>query len=445
MHAFQPITTGNAPAQPTVPVDPHQKGRLCRGRRLRRAVSSASIIFACAAALGLASTASFAGRDRAPWNQGDHQRGIPGAAAITINDLPASLNLSAEQRTQLQAAMAEIHRERSILRHRWFGAGDRGSRHDGAGPRWRGGPGLFARRHYGDRPGFGFQPGRGYGSRRGFGPPHGHRPDGRPGVAFEPPMIQLLERSSSILNGDQFVILAQFLADRRAEMRPGPGEAPALLDGPFGRLAARRLGLTDEQKSQLKPLFATFGEGMRPIRDGLDAGTMTPEQARDRAKELRLALEKGAQGVLSPDQWKKVQKFREKRRERQFSARIHAQPQRVDRMTGAYVRILGLDGAQASQVRQIMEATIPARRAAAEQATKGAMAPEDFAYEMMTIGKNAAGQVRATLNPDQAKRFDALAKLFPRGLEMGGPIGPGMGRPMEGPGGEREGGWRGGR
>ena len=42
----------------------------------------------------------------------------------------------------------------------------------------------------------------------------------------------------------------------------------------------------------------------------------------------------------------------------------------------------------------------------------------------MTIENNAAAQVRGVLTPDQAKRFDALLGLLPRGRHMG----PAMGR-----------------
>jgi Spy/CpxP family protein refolding chaperone len=239
-------------------------------------------------------------------------------------------------------------------------------------------------------------------------------------------MIRILEKASSILSGDQFIALAQFLAGRRAEMGSGGLSTP--FDRPFGRLAAGRLGLTDIQRDQLKPVFTTFGDGLRQVREGIEAGIMTPGQARDRAKELCLTLERGARQILTPEQWKQVQTFREGRRDRQSDRRAEAQPQRVDRITAMYIRVLGLEDAEASQVRRIMEATIPARRAAAERRAQGTLGPEDFAYETMTIEKNAAGQVRGVLTPDQAKRFDALLDLLPRGPQMVGPMGRHGGR-----------------
>lgn len=260
-------------------------------------------------------------------------------------------------------------------------------------------------------------------------------------------MVRFIEKASSTLSGDQFVVLAQFLAGRRAEMRPGPDGPPPAFEGPFGGLAARRLDLSDRQQEQLKPIFTTFGEGMRSVRNGIEAGTMKPEQARDRTKELRLALEQSAQGVLNPEQWKQVQTFREERRDRQSDRRVDVLPQRVDRFTGMCVRVLGLDDAQASQVRRIMEATIPARSAVAERSAQGAIEPEDFAFEMMTIEKDAATRVRAVLTPDQAKRFDALLVLLPPGLRVGGPmggrrgdaVGGSMGRQVGGPMGHHRG------
>lgn len=399
MHTTHSILAGNDPA----PTAHH--------RRLRRAATLAALFLVFGAVIGLASTGCDADRSVAASAPGTDKDSSPGVAAFTVDDLPATLNLSADQRTRLTAAITELRESRQAAGHR-FGAGGRGRGPDGAGSRGHGKRAPGARMHRGESP------------RGGEGPAAGG----------EPPMIGFVEKASSILNGDQFVILAQFLAGRRAQMRPGTGDAPpAAFEGPFGHMAARRLGLTDAQQEQLKPLFATFGEGMRQVRDGMDTGAMTPEQARDRAKELRLALEQGAQGILTPEQWKQVQTFREGRRDRSSERRDDAQPKRIDRVTGIYIRVLGLDDAQASKVRQIMEATIPARRALVDRRAEGTIEPEDFLYEMMSIEKNAADQVRGLLTPDQAKRFDALRDLLPRGGHMGGPMGRHGVGPMDGP------------
>jgi hypothetical protein len=415
MLAIHSTITGSVPAR----LASRTRSARCRARR---AVSSAAFVLTVAVLLGLASTGCDSDRAVAGPGSENNKDNVPGITAFSIDDLPASLNLSADQRTRLAAAIAEFRQDRQAV-GRQFGAGGRGQGPDAAGPRCHGKHDPGARMHRGRRPG------RGQGSGGGNG--------SGPAAGFEPPMIRFVEKSSRILNGDQFVILAQFLAGRRAELRPDPGDRPANFDGPLGHLAARRLGLSDAQQDQLQPLLTTFGEGMRQVRDGMDAGTMTPEQARDRAKELRLALEQGAKGVLTPEQWTQVQNFRQDRRERRSERRDDAQPQRIDRMTGMYIRILGLDDTQASKVRQIMEATVPARRALAERRAQGTIEPEDFAYEMMTIEKNAADQVRGVLTPDQAARFDALRSLLPRGGHLGGPMGGPGGGPMGGPMGPR--------
>jgi hypothetical protein len=414
MHATHSIRAGGGPAQPTgqsIPAGPDWLRSHCR---FRRAASLTAIILTLAAILGLASAGCDPDRSVAASDRSSNKGDVSGIAALTIDDLPATLNLSAEQHTRLTAALAELRQDRDGIGHR-FGAGGRGRGQDGTGPRGQGKRGPGARMHRGNGPGCG------NGVEEGLG------------AGFEPPMIRFIEKASSILRGDQFVILAQFLAGRRAEMRPGPDCVPTPFHGPLGRFAARRLGLTDAQQEQLKPLCTAFGEGIRSVRDGLEAGTLPPEQARDRAKELRLALEQGAQGVLTPEQWKQVQTFREECRDRQSDRRVDAQPRQVDRITGMYVRVLGLEDAQASQVRQIMVATIPARRAVAERRAQGTIEPEDFAYQMMSIEKDAAEQVRGVLTPDQAVRFNALLDLLPRGLHTGGPMGGPLGEPMGGP------------
>jgi hypothetical protein len=360
MHSTHSPITGDVPARPACPVRlvcstrPSRPTRSAH-RRFRPTPSLAALFLAIVAILGLVSLGcdpdrAVAGPDRA--GDKDHASGI---AAITIDDLPATLNLSADQRTRLAAAIAGLRQERPVAGHR-FSAGGRGRGHDGAGPRDPEKRGPGARMHRGVGPGSGAGPCRGNGLGNGSGPGNG---DG-PAAGFEPPVIRFVEKASSILNGDQFVILAHFLTERRAELRPDSGNRPVDFDGPLGRFAARRLGLTEAEQDQLRPLFTAFGDGMRQVRDGVAAGTLTPEQARDRCKELRLTLAQSAQGILTPEQWKQVQTFREEQRGRRSERREDAQPKRVDHVTGRYVRILGLDDAQASKVRQIMAATIPA-------------------------------------------------------------------------------------
>jgi Spy/CpxP family protein refolding chaperone len=425
MHATHSALARNDPTQPAGTISPTVSARPGRRYRFRHAVSLAAIVFALAALFALASTGCDPDRSVAASDRGSNKGNVSGIAALTIDDLPATLNLSAEQRTRLTAAMAELRQDRDVIGHR-FGVGGRGRGQDGPWHRGQEARRPRARAHRGD------------------GPARGYEPGGGPKEGFEPPMVRFLEKTSSILSGDQFVTLTQFLAGRRAELRPGPDGPRAAFDGTFGRLAARRLGLTEDQRDQLRPFFTAFGDGMRSVRDGLEAGTLSPEQARDRAKELRLALEQSARGVLTPEQWRQVRAFREERRDRQFDRRTDAQPQHVDRITGMYVRVLGLDDAQASRVRQVMGATIPARQAVAERRAQGTIEPEDFAYEMMNIERGAAEQVRGLLTPDQAKRFDALLDLLPRGLQMGGPMGGAMDGRMSRPTGEPMGGPRGG-
>lgn len=425
MHTTHSALARNAPAQPAGSISPAAFARPGSRCRFRHAASLAAIVFAFAALFALASTGCDPDRSMAASDRESGKDNASGIATLTIDDLPATLNLSAEQRTRLTAALAELRQDRSFIGPR-FGAGARGRGQDGPGHRGQERRRPRARAHRGD------------GVARGYGP------GGGPKAGFEPPMIRFLEETSSILSGDQFVTLAQFLAGRRAEMRPGSGGPRAAFDGTFGHLAARRLGLTNDQRDQLKPYFTAFGEGMRSVREDIEAGTLSPEQARDRAKGLRLALEQGVKGALTPEQWRQVQAFREARRDRQSDRRADAQPQHVDRITGMYVRVLGLEDAQASRVRQVMGATIPARQAVAERRAQGTIEPEDFAYEMMTIERGAADQVRGLLTPDQAKRFDALLDLLPRGFQMGGPMGGAMDGPMSRPGGEPMGGPRGG-
>ncbi len=418
---------------PIVGDNPAPRGRAglsIRPHPIHRAASTAAIFLALAAVFILSATTGHAGRYRTAGQTAAHRNPPPGRAALTVDDLPATLDLSSEQRQELAAALTELQRDRNNPGQR-LAIRSRGRDRTDDRAVWRERRGARARLHADDRAGWEGRPGPGDRRRCPDRPRRDLRPRAAgPGAGFAPPMIGFLEKASPILSADQFVTLVDFLADRRTEMRPGAEALPAPLEGPFGLWAARRLELTESQQEQLKPLLATFGEGMRRIRADSEAGTATPEQARDRAKDLRRSLEQGAQRILTPEQWREVKEFRETSRDRASTRRLDGQARHVDHITGIYLRVLGLDETKATRVREIMAATIPERRVVAERQVQGILEPEDFAYELQAIEKNAARQVREVLTPDQAKRLDALIALLPHGPYAGGPGGGPMGGPM---------------
>jgi len=327
-----------------------------------------------------------------------------GPRALQLSGLPPELNLRPEQRAQMEEALSELQRDRRQLRE---------PRHFGPrrGPAWRQGGSAAGPPRDRERPG------RGAGSGAGWG---------APAAGQELPMARFLESSARILDAEQFATLTRFLDERREETRlarAGRAGGPDRVDGRLGRFGARQLDLSEEQRDRLRPAFERYGEGMKENRDGLAAGTLTPEQARDRAKALRSTLEQQARGILSPEQWAKAEQLRDDRRDRRAERRTENPARRLDRRTGFLIRVLDLNEQQADDVRRLTTESIPARRAVQERVASGAIEPEDAAYEIHRIELDLAQRIRAVLTEEQARRFDAVKDLRPGGRS--GPRGEG--------------------
>ena len=73
---------------------------------------------------------------------------------------------------------------------------------------------------------------------------------------------------------------------------------------------SKELNLTDDQKSQLKPILDDEGKQMRAIHQDT---SLTPEQKRDKMKELRESTDPKIEAILTPDQQKKFHEMNQHR------------------------------------------------------------------------------------------------------------------------------------
>jgi periplasmic protein CpxP/Spy len=102
----------------------------------------------------------------------------------------------------------------------------------------------------------------------------------------------------------------------REGARPGqreaqPGQRPEMRDRM--QQLSEELKLTAEQKAKLKPIFEGEAEKMRALRDDT---SLTPEQRRDKYRELREASAAKIKPILTAEQKEKWDKLQEKMRER---------------------------------------------------------------------------------------------------------------------------------
>lgn len=78
------------------------------------------------------------------------------------------------------------------------------------------------------------------------------------------------------------------------------------------RLDAAELGLTDEQKEQIRQIRERQREQLETLRRDQN---LSPEERRAKARELRKQTREQVQAVLTPEQWEKLQQRRQQRRE----------------------------------------------------------------------------------------------------------------------------------
>lgn len=138
---------------------------------------------------------------------------------LSIDDLPAGLNLTPAQRSELARAIDELRADRRGAA--WEARGSRDARD--ARRRFEGRRDARGNDRHGWR-----RPAPCYRDRACDGDgPHGRigrspMADRRPGVpraGFEPPMVEFLDAAAEILSPDQFALLTRHLAERREEGR----------------------------------------------------------------------------------------------------------------------------------------------------------------------------------------------------------------------------------
>lgn len=302
-------------------------------------------------------------------------------APPTLDELRAVLDLTAEQASAVETALAS----------------------------WR----EAAAAHPGGR-----RPGRGRPDEE--GPP---RLEG-PCVADRmPPPLEFLARSADILDSQQFAALTGFLTERRRAHRQAimehEGSSPGGRGGPgspmarhFEQLAAG-LGLSDAEREAVREAFAASRSAIAALHIEASGSTLSPEEIRDRARAIRLALEERLRTALGGQRFETL---RDRMRERHI-ARAARWLEDADRAiechAGLLDRLLALEDEQRTQVESALRGFLPRWQALLERARTEHLPPEDVIYEGHRLAEEMRASVRTALTPAQAERFDALRDLLP--------------------------------
>jgi len=312
---------------------------------------------------------------------------LSAASVPNLDDLVTRLDLTAAQRTQMEAALAQLRTgTRECL-------GTREQRRDGSGP--HAGRGKFRMRE-----------------EAGMGPR---------------PMMGFLEECAGFLDQGQFVSLVNLMAEQRSEHMAQRKERREGFQGGFreGHQRMRRgdgenaLGLTEEQRTQLRELRQEHRETMQNLHEQFRAGTITAEQLRDQAHANRTAMEEKVAGILTAEQLAQMQERRTERQAKRAERQLERLDTRQDHMASFLTKVLLLDEAQQGQLAEL-GATLRTRTQTMLQGViDGSLGREDAMYERHQIRIAFESGLTSFLDADQIQRWEALQSLLPQGPPRG--------------------------
>ena len=89
---------------------------------------------------------------------------------------------------------------------------------------------------------------------------------------------------------------------------------------------AQDLNLTEDQKTQLKPIFKKEADKLKALRDDT---SLTREQRQEKVKAIREELRKEVKPVLTAEQWEKWQKMRQQRPQQRQERQREGAPEKA--------------------------------------------------------------------------------------------------------------------
>ena len=214
------------------------------------------------------------------------------------------------------------------------------------------------------------------------------------------------------------LILSTGVAVQFADARPR--------DGRPGRLA-EALELTEDQRAQLKALGEQHRESMRETMEGIraqvEAGELTPEQAREQMQPIREAHRAEVERILTPEQIQKLGELRAARQERAGERGEGEQMRRGPRMghrrgaghgpghgPGHPFQALDLSEDQQAQLKALGEQHRESMRETMEgiraQVEAGELTPEQAREQMQPIREAHRAEVEKILTPEQIQKLE---------------------------------------
>jgi Spy/CpxP family protein refolding chaperone len=210
--------------------------------------------------------------------------------------------------------------------------------------------------------------------------------------------------------------------------RPGPG-GPGMGAAGIGPKIAQQLGLSDAQKSQIQNYLKDSRSQLEVLRNDT---TLTPDQRRTQAQQIRQTTKDKVQSVLTPDQQTQLAQLRTQAQQKAQARREQFVDQRLARMTSR----LGLNANQSAAIKSL---TDTARTQAQAIRENTALSQDQKIQQLQDLRKSTRDQVVAQLTPEQKTQLDQMIQNAQQRFKQGGPRrggrrGPRGGAPGMGPG-----------
>jgi len=258
------------------------------------------------------------------------------------------------------------------------------------------------------------------GIRPGRGPVGGPADHQRPIFAF-------LEESARILKTDQFVQLTTYLAEcqkehRQANAQAHPGQDKGFEgrppeDRPFeGRMVeilADSLNLTKEQQEQIRNAHKEIRKEIDALHDQYGGRGWDSPEFRQKVKGFRDSIQERLRTILTPEQYAKLQTLQQERLAHMAERRDERVEQRIDSLGEFLGNVLSLSPTQKQQVSEILSNARKQLVSLRESMRDSSVVPGDLRQESEKIRTDTDAAIRALLNSDQAKMYDALKALLP--------------------------------
>lgn len=312
----------------------------------------------------------------------DEANAVAAPSTWSLEELPVSLELAAEQSVAMREAIAQLNTDSQRLHEE-------------------------------------FRRGRTMGERR-----------SARGVRPESPVQTFLATSSKTLSTDQFLILCDHLASQRAERhrdrirrREGHRVESARSEnrrghhdkGRFSRVS-HKLGLSPEQVRQLHEVCKEYRERSGALFASVASGTLTADAGAAQATKFAQSKRADLWTILTSEQLTKLDEGKQGRIVHGVDRRLKALDTQLTRRAEFLARVLLLSEDQARQAEQILLTSIPERERNLIGVRDGTIDSQVAALKGIELEQQVLAELRSILTEDQLKRLDAIRDLVPGGI-----------------------------